>query len=107
MRKSVYTQSNMTIFEWDENKAESNLQKHKVSFEEARTIFDDEFLITFLDELHSIDEQRFISIGYSKTNRILLAVHLQHSKNIDDILIRIISCRKATALEREIYEKQE
>lgn len=97
----------MFIFEWDEEKAEANLQKHKVSFEEAETVFDDQFLITFPDEFHSIEEERFISIGYSNNSRILLVVHTEQSEKADEIIIRIISCRKATALEREIYEQQE
>ena len=97
----------MFIFEWDEEKAKSNLQKHKVSFEEAETVFDDQFLITFHDEFHSIEEERFISIGYSNINRILLVVHTEHSETDEEIIVRIISCRKATTLEREIYEQQE
>lgn len=97
----------MFIFEWDEEKAEANLQKHKVSFEEAETVFDDQFLITFPDEFHSIEEERFISIGYSNNSRILLVVHTEQSEKADEIIIRIISCRRATALEREIYEQQE
>lgn len=97
----------MFIFEWDEEKAKMNLRKHKVSFEEAETIFNDESLITFPDELHSIAEERFISIGYSIINRVLLVVHTEYSEKAEEIVIRIISCRKATALEREIYEQQE
>ncbi len=94
------------IFEWDENKAKSNLRKHKVGFDEAETIFNDPFLITFADEFHSLEEDRFISIGLSKVNRILLVVHTETSENADVILVRIISCRKATALEQKIYEEQ-
>ena len=94
------------IFEWDENKAKSNLRKHKIGFEEAQTIFDDPFLITFADEFHSLDEERLISIGLSNTNRVLLVVHTEISGKSNSILIRIISCRKATVLERNIYEEQ-
>jgi uncharacterized DUF497 family protein len=53
------------IFEWDTNKAQSNLRKHKVAFEEAQTVFADPFLVTFPDEFHSESEDRFISIGMS------------------------------------------
>jgi uncharacterized DUF497 family protein len=63
-------------------------------------------LITFPDEFHSLKEERFISIGFSSVNRTLLVVHTEVSENAGAILIRIISCRKATALEREIYEQQ-
>lgn len=97
----------MFIFEWDEEKAKANLNKHKISFEEAETVFDDQFLITFPDEIHSIEEERFISIGYSNVSRILLVVHTENSEKAGKIIVRIISCRKATALEREVYEQQE
>jgi len=96
----------MIIFEWDEEKAKTNLRKHEITFEEAESVFEDEFLITFPDEFHSIDEERYISIGYSGVNRILLVVHTENIENVDTIAIRIISCRKATALEREVYEQQ-
>jgi uncharacterized DUF497 family protein len=55
-----------TIFEWDETKSVSNFKKHKISFEEASTIFADPFLITFVDDFHSDREERFISIGQSE-----------------------------------------
>ena len=94
------------IFEWDENKAKSNLRKHKIGFEEAETIFNDPLVVTFADEFHSPEEKRLISIGLSNVNRILLVVHTEVSDKGDEILIRIISCRKATVLERKIYEEQ-
>jgi len=93
------------LFEWDKNKARSNLEKHKVSFDEARTIFADPFLLTFVDEAHSDKEERFISIGLSESNRVLLAVHTEREEKRETIIIRIISCRKATSVERERYEK--
>jgi hypothetical protein len=93
------------LFEWDENKARSNLEKHKVSFDEACTIFADPFLLTFVDEVHSDREERFISIGLSENNRVLLAVHTEREEKRETIIIRIISCRKATSVERERYEK--
>jgi uncharacterized protein len=93
----------MPIFEWDENKALSNFRKHGISFSEAETIFNDQLLVTFLDEAHSFDEERLISIGLSNVSRILLVVHTEISETPE--VIRIISCRKATPLEREIYEE--
>lgn len=93
------------VFEWDANKARINLEKHKISFDEARTIFVDPFLVTFVDEFHSEKEERFISIGLSENNRILLAVHTEREEQDAKIIIRIISCRKATPIERKIYEK--
>lgn len=96
----------MVIFEWDEDKAKTNVSKHKISFEEAELVFNDEFLVTFPDEFHSIEEERFISIGFSNVNRILLVVHTEQIENSEEMIIRIISCRKATALERQVYEQQ-
>lgn len=95
------------IFEWDEDKAKINLQKHKVSFDEAKTIFNDPLLVTFSDEFHSHEEVRFISIGTSVDSRTLLLVHTEQDKLKNEIIIRIISCRKATPSEREIYEQGE
>ncbi len=83
------------------------MRKHKIGFDEAETVFHDPFVVTFSDEFHSHDEEeRFISIGISSVNRVLLVVHKEVSKDADAILIRIISCRKATVLERKIYEEQ-
>lgn len=62
-------------FEWDKAKAASNLRKHNVGFDEASTVFDDPLFITFLDEGHSIDEGRYITVGMSRQKRILLVVH--------------------------------
>ena len=95
-----------TIFEWDETQARINFEKHKISFEEASTIFIDPFLITFVDDFHSDKEERFISIGISERNRVLLAVHTEREEKSEAIVIRIISCRKATQSERKRYEKE-
>lgn len=95
-----------TIFEWDEAKARINFEKHKISFDEASTIFLDPFLITFVDDLHSDKEERFISIGLSERNRVLLAVPTEREEKSEAIVIRIISCRKATQTERKRYEKE-
>jgi uncharacterized protein len=96
----------MFVFEWDEEKEKANRRKHKISFVEAETVFEDPLLLTFSDEFHSRDEERLISIGFSNINRILLVVHTEISKKSDEIVVRIISCRKATALERKVYEEQ-
>lgn len=92
------------IFEWDVYKATSNRRKHGVSFEEAKTIFYDPLLITFPDDFHSNTEDRLISIGYSQNQRILLVVHAERDQD-NELVIRIISSRKATAAERRIYEE--
>ena len=93
------------IYEWDDRKAQINLAKHKVGFEEGETIFDDPFLLTYIDELHSEQEDRLISIGMSKNERILLVIHVERLETSDFTLIRIISCRKATPPERRLYEE--
>lgn len=82
-----------------------NLAKHKVRFEEAQTIFADPLLVTFPDDFHSRMEERFISIGMSTRERMLLAVHTEREEIGERIVIRIISCRKATTSERKIYEE--
>ncbi len=88
-------------FEWDEEKAKENLRKHKVSFEEARTVFGDPFLMTFPDPTHSSREQRFINVGRSDKARVLIVIHTER-----EATIRIISCRKATPRERRVYEEE-
>ena len=90
-----------SAFEWDENKATTNLRKHGVNFYEALTVFQDEFSLTFSDYSHSDDEERFIDIGRSSKGQILLVVYTERANHI-----RIISCRKATVAERKTYETQ-
>jgi uncharacterized DUF497 family protein len=93
------------VFDWDENKARRNRDTHKVSFNEARTVFNDPFLVTFPDEYHSHREQRFISLGTSLKNRIILVVHTEDEEN-GAIVIRLISARRATTSERKAYEEK-
>lgn len=88
--------------EWDAEKARTNLRKHQVSFEEASTVFDDPILITFLDLEHSVDEERYITIGLSRVNRLLLVAHTERGN-----AIRLISARKATTNERRFYEEEQ
>jgi uncharacterized protein len=92
------------IFEWDKRKATANLRKHQVSFDEACTVFEDVNLLTFKDEVHTENEMRFISIGTSFKLRILLIIHTERSDE-EQLIIRLISCRKATKAERRAYEK--
>ena len=93
------------IIKWDARKARINLEKHKVSFDEACTIFHDPFLITYPDEFHSETEDRFISIGMSERERTLLVVHTELDEKDNQIVIRLISSRKATLSERKIYDE--
>ena len=88
------------------NNSQANFKKHHVSFDEGKTIFNDPFLVTHLDEEHSDDESRFVSIGMSLKSRVLLLVHTEHEEQFDTLVIRIISCRKATPLERSVYEER-
>jgi uncharacterized DUF497 family protein len=88
-------------FEWNENKASASFKKHDVSFEEATTVFGDNLSITISDPLHSIDEDRFIIIGYSCKHRLVVVVHTERGNNI-----RIISARLATKGERNSYESK-
>jgi len=87
-------------FEWDEGKAQANLRTHKVSFDEATTVFSDPFSITIPDPDHSTDEERYLDIGTSDKGRLLVVSYTERGTNI-----RIISCRKATPTERRRYEK--
>lgn len=86
--------------EWDPKKARQNLRKHKVSFEEATTVFRDTLSSTIEDSLHSESEERLVTIGVSNRLRILVVVHTDRGDRL-----RIISARLATAHERRIYEE--
>ena len=92
----------MLIFEWDKKKADQNIRKHGISLEEAATVFGDPFSITIYDPLHSQDENRFIILGTSNKNRVLVVIHTDRQDRI-----RIISARKATKKERKQYESNE
>ena len=87
-------------FEWDRRKEKSNIKKHGVSFEEARTIFYDEKSLQFFDPDHSKDEERFILLGMSVKLRSLVVCHCFREK---DNVIRIISARKADSQEQLEY----
>jgi uncharacterized protein len=91
----------MIEFQWDPTKARDSLKKHGVSFEEARSVFFDEYARQFFDEEHSEDEQRFIMLGVSHRMRILVVCHCERERGS---VIRIISARKATATERQHYQ---
>ena len=88
-------------FEWDKNKAAYNLSKHGVSFDEASTVFDDTLYVDFYDPDHSYDEHRYIIVGESAQNRVLIVSYTERGD-----AIRLISARKATPKEREMYEEK-
>ncbi len=86
--------------EWDPRKAKSNLKKHGVSFEEAATALSDFMAVTGADPDHSITEQRYVTLGLSEKGRLVVVSHTEKGETI-----RIISARKASKGEREIYEE--
>ena len=91
---------NMIDFQWDEDKNIINKKKHKISFEEAKTVFYDENARIIADPEHSQDEDRFIILGFSAALRLLVVCHCYRK---EDEIIRIISARKATKNEAKYY----
>lgn len=87
-------------FEWDDNKAQLNIEKHQITFEEASTVFYDEEAILFDDPDHSDDEERFNLLGFSSGANLLIVCHCVRG---DNDIIRIISARKATKRESKQY----
>jgi len=89
-------------FEWDARKAANNLRKHKVSLMEAATVFGDFLGTTVPDPAHSLDEHRYITVGFSNSGRPLMVSHAERGDHI-----RIISSRTLTARERRAYENRD
>jgi len=88
-------------FEWDDAKAAINYRKHRVSFDEAATCFDDPFVIIYYDQEHSVSEDRWIAIGISDRDRLIVVSHAYPESGM-----RIISARRATAIEVSEYEER-
>lgn len=86
-------------FEWDGEKAESNLRKHGVAFDEAVTVFYDPLAATFDDPESSHGERRLVTVGYSAQGRLLVVCHTERGR-----AVRLISARRATASERKRHE---
>lgn len=89
-------------FEWDPLKAEDNLKKHGGDFTEAATVFSDPLSITYSDPDHSLDEDRYIIIGSSSANRLLIVAHTDRDEST-----RLISAREVTSRERKLYEDED
>jgi uncharacterized protein len=87
-------------FDWDPRKAAANLRKHSVSFEEASTVYADDYSLTAPDPDHSAGEERFITFGMSQSGRLLVVSHTEQRDTI-----RIFSARRATRSERKLYEE--
>lgn len=94
----------MLRFEWDENKNTINKDKHRVSFEEAQTVFYDENAVVIPDHKHSAEEERFVILGFSELARMLIVCHCYRE---NESVIRIISARKATRKETAQYNEME
>ncbi|MEI6388816.1 MAG: BrnT family toxin [Spirochaetota bacterium] len=90
----------MITFQWDQPKAMANLKKHGISFEEAQSVFYDEFAIQFYDDGHSSIEERFLMLGMSSSARVLVVCHCE--REAGDV-IRIFSARRATRRESTFY----
>jgi uncharacterized DUF497 family protein len=91
----------MITFDWDDEKSSKNLKKHGISFEEAKTVFFDEYAVQFYDEGHSqLEEDRFLMLGYSNNANLLTVCHCEREEGN---VIRIISARKATKTESKFY----
>ena len=87
-------------YDWDDEKAESNLEKHGVSFEEAATVFDDPLYVDFYDPDHSFDEHRYLIMGQSTAGRLLIVSYTERND-----IVRLISAREVTSAERRAYEE--
>jgi uncharacterized DUF497 family protein len=92
-------------FEWDTNKARTNLSKHKISFESATSVFRDKNAISISDEEHSEYEERWLTIGMDEITRTLVVIHTYILIDENSCNIRIISARKATKKEQQIYKE--
>lgn len=90
----------MIEFEWDEPKAVANFKKHQISFDEAKSVFFDDFGVQFFDDDHSSDEVRFLMLGMSSNAKLLIVCHCERGNGA---IIRIISARKATKRESAFY----
>jgi uncharacterized protein len=88
-------------FEWNKDKARRNFRKHDISFEEASTVFNDEMFISLVDDEHSSDEVRYVTIGMSDRGNLVLVAHTDRLGGV-----RIISARKATKNEGNFYAEQ-
>ena len=92
-------------FSWDPRKASENFAKHRVSFRQASSVFDDPMQATMFDEDHSDDEDRWVTLGRAKDGPVLVVVHTTEEVGVSQLHIRIISARRADRDERKQYEQ--
>jgi len=92
-------------FEWDPNKELINIKKHGISFEQAAYVFADQFSLSMFDDEHSDQEERWVILGKSNNEMILLVVHTFRNRENEET-VRIISARKATKNEKRVYRQR-
>ena len=92
-------------FDWDANKARANLKKHEVSFRLATSVFTDPLAVTIFYEGHSIDEERWVTLGRAQNGQVLVVVHTSEDVSTTELHIRIISARRADPVEVRDYEQ--
>ena len=92
-------------FDWDANKARTNLAKHRVSFRLATSVFRDALVLTIFDEEHSDDEDRWVTLGRAQNGQVLVVVHTSEESSSMEMHIRIISARRADPAEVRDYEQ--
>lgn len=97
-----------TVFEflWDPSKAQSNAHKHDITFDQAATVFLDALALTVYDEPNSHDEERWFTLGFDASGRLLAVAHTYEITGSTNVRIRIISARKATRRKRDTYENE-
>lgn len=92
-------------FDWDPRKAGQNTRKHDVTFQRAATVFSDPNLLSLFDEIHSQDEERWVTIGMDHSGNVLTVAHTFEAFSAAEAKLRIISARKATLAEIDAYEQ--
>jgi uncharacterized protein len=93
-------------FQWNPAEALYNVRKHGVAFDEAATVFLDALALTVYDEANSQNEDRWFTLGYDASGRLLPVAHTYHASGLSNVRVRIISARKATRRERRAYESE-
>jgi uncharacterized protein len=102
----TFVQEGHYDFEWDGQKAASNLVKHGVAFEQAATVFLDALALTVYDEAHSQQETRWFTLGLDQSGNLLAVAHTYQATSVHHARIRLISARRATKQERRCYEDE-
>lgn len=92
-------------FKWDPNKAQSNIEKHGITFEEAAEVFLDALQLSIFDDEHSEHEERWITLGKNSKGYLIVVIHTFEEHNHQKVTLRIISARKATKQEQQQYEE--